>query len=87
MAGKIGGARPGAGRPKGSVTRPQLRDQLTPEQIASLLNKAVERANDGDSVLLKFLLEQIYGKAPQPLTGADGGAILIKGVDITVRRK
>jgi hypothetical protein len=35
--------------------------------------KAVERANAGDGVLIKFLLEQIYGKAPQPLTNPDGG--------------
>jgi hypothetical protein len=82
-----GGARPGAGRKKGSTTRPQLRDQLTQKQIDALVAKGLERAEAGDSIILKFLLEQVFGKAPQPLTGADGGAIEIKGVEITVRKK
>lgn len=60
-----------AGRPKGATTRPQLRDALTPQRIAALLKKAEDLANAGDSVLLKFLLEQVYGKAVQPL-GNDG---------------
>lgn len=87
MAGKNGGARPGAGRPKGSTTRPQLRDQLTQKQIDALVAKAFEKADDGDSILLKFMLEQIFGKAPQPLTGDGGGPIQIEGVEIALRRK
>lgn len=59
------------GRPKGTTNRPQLRDALTPQRIAALLKKAEDLANAGDSVLLKFLLEQVYGKAVQPL-GNDG---------------
>jgi hypothetical protein len=33
------------------------------------------------------MLEQIYGKAPQPLTGDGGGSIQLSGVEITVRKK
>jgi hypothetical protein len=69
------------------TNRPQLRDALTAAQIEALLDRALERADKGDSVILKFLLEQIYGKAPQPLTGAEGGPIQIQGVEITVRKK
>jgi hypothetical protein len=49
-----------------STSRPQLRDQLTQEQIDALVRKAVEKADSGESILLKFMLEQIFGKAPQP---------------------
>jgi hypothetical protein len=82
-----GGARPGAGRPAGSSTLPRLRDQLTPAQIDSLVKTAVEKAEAGDSLLLKFMLEQIYGKAPQPLTGDKDNPLYLAGVEITVRKK
>ena len=80
-----GGARPGAGRPAGSYTRPQIRDYFTKEEIEQLVETLKERATT-DSIILKFLGEQVFGKAPQPLTGADGGAIQIQGVEITVRK-
>jgi len=32
-----GGKRPGAGRPKGSTNRPQIRAYFTPEEIAETL--------------------------------------------------
>jgi hypothetical protein len=82
-----GGARPGAGRPAGSSTLPRLRDQLTSEQIDTLVKTAVEKAEAGDSLLLKFMFEQIYGKAPQPLTGDKDNPIYVKGVTVAVRRK
>jgi hypothetical protein len=82
-----GGARPGAGRPAGSTTVPRLRDALTKEQVEALVQKALDKANDGDSLLLKFMLEQIFGKAPQPLTGDKDNPIYVKGVEISVRRK
>jgi len=65
-----------AGRPKGSTNNPKLRDQLTPKQVASLVNKAIQKAEEGDSYMLKFILEQIYGKAVQPI-GNDGGKPLM----------
>lgn len=82
-----GGARPGAGRPAGSSTLPKLRDALTPEQVETLVQKVVEKAEAGDSLLLKFMLEQIYGKAPQPLTGDKDNSVYLAGVEITVRKK
>lgn len=65
-----GGARPGAGRKPGVSNRSQLRDQLSQEQIDALVIKGMERAEAGDSIMLKFILEQIFGKAPQSLTGS-----------------
>lgn len=66
-----GGARPGAGRPAGSTTRPQLRNYFTDDDIAQLVADLKERART-DSTILKFLGEQVFGKAPQPLTGEGG---------------
>lgn len=73
-----GGARPGAGKPKGTTNRPVLRNALTPQKITALLNKAVSLADSGDSVMLKFLLEQIYGKAVQPIGGDDEKPLVLQ---------
>jgi hypothetical protein len=42
---------------------------LSQEQIDALVAKGIEKADAGDSLMLEFMLEQIFGKAPQPLTG------------------
>jgi hypothetical protein len=76
------GARPGAGRKPEVTNRPQLRDQLTKEQNENL----VAKADVGDSLLLKFMLKQIFGKAPRPLTGDEDNPIYVKGVEVSVRR-
>jgi DUF1009 family protein len=57
-----GSARRGAGRKPGVTNRPQLRDLLTQEQIDKLVIKAIEKADAGDSLMLKFMLEQIFGR-------------------------
>lgn len=69
---KFGGKQEGAGRPKGSTTKPRLSDHLTKEQVDTLVAKAFSMAAGGDSVMLKFVLEQHFGKAIQPLGGPDG---------------
>ena len=46
MAGKNGGARLGAGRPKGSTTRPQLRYYWTPNRIAGFFENAPLEAQE-----------------------------------------
>jgi hypothetical protein len=65
---KFGGKQEGAGRPKGSTTRPQLRDYFTKEEIKEFALDLRERAKT-DSLLAKFVGEQIFGKAPQPIEG------------------
>ena len=62
----------------GSTTRPQLRSYFTEEEIQQLAADLKERAKT-DSSILKFLGEQVFGKAPQPLTGEDGEPIAIVG--------
>ncbi len=74
-----GGKRKGAGRKKGSTSLPKIRDYFTEEEIVNLVSKAKEQAQGGDMQLLKFILEQIFGKAPQSIELPEGsGEIKIK---------
>ncbi len=72
-----GGKRPGAGRPKGSVTKPQFRDYFTADEKEQLVEMIKTHMVD-DMQLLKFAAEMIFGKPSQALTGEDGGPIQIE---------
>lgn len=63
---KRGGRQPGAGRPKGSTTKPRISDYLTEKQLDKLVKKAYSMAEAGNEAMLKFVLEQKFGKAIQP---------------------
>ena len=63
----LGGKRKGAGRKKGSKTLLRLRDHITKKDVEELIAKAKEKAREGDTKLLVFMLEQIFGKAPQSI--------------------
>jgi len=65
---KKGGRQPGAGRPKGSITRPQLRDFYTKKEQKEFVTVLKERSKT-DSNIAKFVGEQIFGKTPQPIEG------------------
>lgn len=73
----LGGKRQGAGRKKGLTNRPIFRNAVTEAQANRLIAKAIKMADEGDTNMLKFVLEQIYGKAVQPLGNEDGKALLI----------
>ena len=66
----LGGARPGAGRKKGVTLKPRIADYFTQEQKDALVRRAWEMAQTSE-VMLKFLLEQIHGKALQPIGTRD----------------
>ena len=74
-----GGKRQGAGRPMGSTTRPQISDFITKNEVKKLVALAKKQAKIKPE-LLKFLLEQIFGRPAQNvnLGGQDGGPMLIK---------
>lgn len=74
------------GRPKGTLTKPRLSDYLSEEQVKVLVNKAIEMASTGDSVMLKFCLEQHFGRAAQPISNDDDKPFKISGVEISVRK-
>ena len=66
------------GRPKGATTRPQLRDHMSLKEIKELVATAKKKAKQGDTNLLKFLLEQVFGKAVQPIGNDDGQPLIVK---------
>lgn len=68
------------GRPKGSTTKPRISDYLTEKKVEGLVQKAYEMASIGDTVMLKFVLEQHFGKAPQAVDLTTGG----EAISITV---
>ena len=66
------------GRPKGSTTKPQLRDNISDTELADIIKTAITKAKEGDTNMLKFILEQIYGKAPQSIDlNPDGKPLVI----------
>ena len=66
-----GGKREGAGRPKGSTNKPRFLDYVTPSEVEGLMAQLKAQANEKPD-LLKFALEQIFGK-PRQNVGLDGG--------------
>lgn len=71
---KFGGKQPGAGRPKGSTTKPRITDYLTEDEISEIIKKAKELALMGNEAMIKLIFEQHLGKPAQSmeLTGKDG---------------
>lgn len=65
------------GRPKGSKTRPQLRDFISEDEVKKIIAEAKKKAREGDTGMLKFILEQIFGKAVQPMEGKLEGEFII----------
>ena len=53
------------GRPKGSKTRPQFREYMTPEQMEDIVNMMYREALDGKIDAAKWLGDQFFGKALQ----------------------
>lgn len=76
IVGQNGGARPGAGRPKGVGNKLKIADFFTPEEINRLVLEAKTLAfGDGetkpDKEMIKFIAEQIFGKAKQTTVTED----------------
>ncbi len=71
---------------EGSKTTPQFRDYISEDERKKFVEFVLDQYM-GDIRLALWLGEQVFGKAPQPLTGPEGGPIQIQGVEITVRKK
>jgi len=82
------------GRPKGSkathtILAEKAKANLIAMYIANVkpLDQAlIDKALLGDIMAQKELRDRVFGKSPQAITGPDGGAILISGVEINVRK-
>lgn len=81
-----GGFRKGGGRPKGSTSRPALRDYYSQEELEEFIAQLKRQAKVNPKIAV-FVAEQIFGKAPQPISG-DGEdmtpiTFVIKGINGT----
>ncbi len=78
-----GGKREGSGRKKGEAT---LYSEALKAKIAELVKRdapeliaaQIAKAKTGDTQAFKELMDRVLGKAPQALTGLDGGALIIQ---------
>jgi len=79
-----GGAREGGGRPKGSSNKLKVTDFFNGDERDELIANAKllafgDDGNRPDEKMVRFLFEQLFGKATQrtELTGAEGEALKI----------
>lgn len=80
-----GGYRPGSGRPKG-VKDPQtlvkeqalliLREKVLAE-IGPITEALIAKGMTGDVQAIRELFDRAFGKAPQAITDADGGSLVL----------
>jgi hypothetical protein len=82
-----GGTRQGSGRPKGSTSRPQIADYVTEQEVKELVKTCKLEAKKGRPELLKFLLEQIFGKAAQSVDVTSQGQQLQSIVYLPAKQK
>lgn len=82
-----GGKRQGAGRPVGTPNKLQLRDYLTQDHINEFIEYLIDNYKESDKLMM-WMGDHLFGRAPQAITGADGGPleVTISGVEITVRK-
>ena len=78
MAFKKGVSGNPAGKPKGATSKPRLSNYLTEEQVNGLVKKAHEMASEGNETMLKFILEQHFGKAVQTVAGDVENPLVVK---------
>ena len=52
-------------RPKGSTTRPQIRKYMNHKEMEQIVAIAIKKAREGDVGMIKYMLDQTFGKAPQ----------------------
>lgn len=79
-----GGPRKGSGRPKGSVSdatimRRRIHDHFTETEVRELIADCKAMAKKKPEIM-KFLMEQLFGRAPQRIevSGNDGGPLIVQ---------
>jgi hypothetical protein len=99
MPGKVGGARPGAGRKDGAKARANPEQKATLSELARMhtveaLETLVHIAKNSESdsarvAAANAILDRAYGRRPQAVlhSGPDGGAIQTEDVTTPERRR
>lgn len=65
-------------RTKGATSKPKIADYLSQKDRDMIVAKALELARGGDTVMIKLLIEQIFGKALQPIGGDSEKPLIVK---------
>ena len=73
------------GRPKGSKSRPSIFDYWDKGAIDEFFEFLRDNYKE-DSRLMVWVGDHILGKAPQAITGPDGGPIQISEIEVIVRK-
>lgn len=81
-----GGARKGAGRPKGSVSSPRLRDYFTPAQIEEFAIQ-LWKDKDTDPAIKKVLVEHFFQKPPTQIAGDKDNPIVLQITGMQVSKE
>lgn len=77
------------GRPVGSGNKPNIGNYVSMKEIEQLLQKAKELAEKGDSRMISYLLDHIFGKARQNIGldgGEDGKALIIQLSEVIAKK-
>lgn len=72
-----GGKRPGSGRKLGSTSRPILREYFTEQEIKDFVIN-LKKSAETDMNIKRFVAEQLFGKAIQPVEGEFKGEIILR---------
>lgn len=78
--GKLGGRPPSEATIRTQLAREYISEQLK-KNLPSIVSKAITQAKAGDPKARDWLSERAWGKAPQPLTGDNGEALVIQLVN------
>lgn len=77
-----GGARPGNQHARlGTMCRDAIRKAALsgdPKRITKVVARVFDEAEEGNMTAAQMIFERLDGKAPQPLTGGDGGDFVIQ---------
>lgn len=65
------------GRPKGSITKPRLLDFYTQKELNAFV-KDLKKSAKSDPIIKKFVAEQLFGKAVQPIGNEDGKPLIVQ---------
>lgn len=72
-------------RPIGTTNRPQFHTYTTEIDRKEYV-KWIQKSYKRDKDLAKWYGDQLFGKASQPITGADGGALILEISEVIAKK-
>lgn len=72
-------------RPIGSTTRPQFYTYVSEIERKAFVKWMIKNYK-GKAELAKWFGDQMFGKAAQPITGSDGGALILEISEVVAKK-